>query len=100
MATTGAGFITLSAGISPTNDVADGTLRFLDPAAPCNGIIYAQGTLSPISSVDAILIMLDLNSGLQTVIDGTPASYWIYSVGPCLPATTAVATLTAAAVAP
>ena len=82
MATLGGGISApLTNDLNTLSDISDGSIRFLDPMAPCTGFIYAQGTNSSSNPTDAILQVYDLANGAGTVIDPTPGAYVIFGVG-------------------
>lgn len=63
------------------SDIADGSIRFLDPSAPCNGFLFARGSGDAANPGNATL-RVQAGNGIESVVSSTPGTYWIYSVGP------------------
>lgn len=80
----GSGYTQLASDPSPFNEVTDGTLHFLDPSAPCAGIVYSQGTAvypnTTRNPTDAVIRGVDA-IGRVFHVSSLPAAHWIYGVG-------------------
>ena len=67
------------------DEVTDGSLRWMDSDWPLPGFVYSRGARQANSAgnpANARLFVFDLANGATTVLDPTPAAYWIFSLTP------------------
>lgn len=74
------GVLQFSDGDGNSNDITDGSIRWLPLTNPTVGLVFSQGTTSTTNPTDAIIQAASISNGQITDVDTTPGTAFIGAI--------------------